>query len=78
MVISATLAIVILLICIGTILELIEYFRAKEKRSKASSKADLIVTESAGGIQEHSQQLRNALQVNEIETMSQEEGSPRE
>lgn len=71
---SASLGVVLLLIIIGTVLELIEYFAEKE-RSKASSRDDLIVVKS----QEHSQQLRNALEVNGIETISQQsqENNPR-
>ena len=65
---SATVALVLVLIITGTTLELIDYF-AEKQRSKASSKDDLNVV---SGTQEHSQQLRNALEVNGIETMSQQ------
>lgn len=65
------------LIIVGTTLELIDYFAEKE-RSKASSKDDLMVVK--GSTQDHSQQLRNALEVNGIETLSQQsqENNPRE
>lgn len=61
------------LITIGTTVELIDYFAAKE-RSKASSRDDLTV------VKDHAQQIRNALEVNGIETMSQQsqEIDPRE
>lgn len=73
---SGTLIVVVILISIGTIFELIDYFAEKE-RSKASSKDNLMVVK---GAQEHAAQLRNALEVNGIETMSQQsqEHDPRE
>lgn len=54
-------------------MELIDYFIAKE-RSKASSKADLVGAPngSLANVQDHSQHLRNALEVNGIETISQQ------
>lgn len=72
---SATLMFVLVLIIVGTTLELIDYFAEKE-RSKAPSKDDLVVVK---GELDHSQQLRNALEVNGIETMSQQsqENNPR-
>lgn len=69
---STSLVIVIILITIGTTLELIDYFLAKE-RSKASSNDDLVVVK---GSQDHSEQIRNALEVNGIETMSQQSQEP--